>query len=88
MTEQESLIEFPCDFPIKVMGPNREGFAQIVVEIVQRHDPAFQAASLRMRSSRAGNYLSVTAVIQATSRAQLDRVYQDLSTHPMVSMVL
>lgn len=86
--EQQSLIEFPCEFPIKVMGRTQAGFAQIVLEIVQRHDPAFDASTMQMRPSREGNYLSLTCVIQATSREQLDRVYQDLCDHPMVTMVL
>ena len=86
--EQQSLIEFPCAFPIKVMGRTESGFAQAVLEIVQRHDPGFEPASMQIRSSREGNYLSLTVTIQATSREQLDRVYQDLCDHPMVTMVL
>jgi putative lipoic acid-binding regulatory protein len=83
-----SPLNFPCEFPIKVMGRTQDGFAQAVVAVVQRHAPDFDAATLEMRSSRAGKYLSVTATIRATSRAQLDDLYRDLSSHPMVTMVL
>ena len=85
---QQSLIEFPCAFPIKVMGRTQSGFAQIVLEIVQRHDPEFDPASVEMRPSREGNYLSLTVTVHAKSREHLDRVYQDLCDHPMVTMVL
>lgn len=83
-----SPLTFPCAFPIKVMGRTQVGFAQAVVALVQKHAPDFDPATLEMRASRAGNYLSVTATIQATSRAQLDDLYRDLTSHPMVTMVL
>ena len=86
--EQQSLIEYPCAFPIKVMGRTQSGFAQAALKVVQRHDPGFDPASVEMRPSREGNYLSLTVTIQATSREHLDQVYQDLCDHPMVTMVL
>lgn len=86
--EQQSLIEFPCVFPIKVMGRTQGGFAKVVQEIIRRHDPGFDEATMEVRNSREGNYLSITVNIQATSREQLDRVYQELCDHPMVTMVL
>jgi len=85
---QESLLQFPCSFPIKVMGRTQDGFAQAIVTVVRKHAPDFDPATLEMRASRAGNYLSVTATIQATSREQLDNLYRDLTSHPMVTMVL
>ncbi len=85
---QVSLLEFPCAFPLKIMGRTREGFAQAVAEVVIRHAPDFDAATLEMRSSSAGNYLSLTATINATSREQLDALYRELVAHPMVAMVL
>jgi hypothetical protein len=90
MSEAEvtSLIEYPCEFPIKVMGTSQAGFAQTIVDIVQRHAPDFDPATLEMRVSRARKYLSVTATIRATSREQLDALYRELSDHPMVVMVL
>jgi uncharacterized protein len=86
--EITSLIEYPCDFPIKVMGTSQAGFAQTVVDIVRRHAPDFNPAALEMRVSRAKKYLSVTATIRATSREQLDALYRELSDHAMVVMVL
>jgi putative lipoic acid-binding regulatory protein len=88
MTKQETLFEFPCDFPIKVMGATREGFAQAIVEIVSKHAPDFDAATVEMRPSRAGHYLSVTCVIRATSRPQLDAHSRELTSHPWVKIVL
>lgn len=83
-----SALEFPTAFPIKVMGRRRDDFAQAIVEVVLRHAPDFDAGTLEMRASRAGNYLSVTATITATSREQLDALYRELTSHPLVAMVL
>ena len=88
MTEQTSLIEYPCDFPIKVMGLSQQGFAQAVTEIVLRHDPGFNAATVEMRTSKTARYLGLTCTVRANSREQLDALYQELCDHPMVAMVL
>ncbi len=88
MTVQNSLIDYPCDFPIKVMGKSQPGFAQAVTEVVLRHDPTFQVSSMEMRSSKAARYLSLTCTVRAISRQQLDALYQELCDHPMVEMVL
>jgi putative lipoic acid-binding regulatory protein len=81
-------LAFPCAFPIKVMGRRESGFAQGVLEIVRRHAPDFEASSVEMRPSRQGKYLSVTCVVHATSREQLDALYQELCDHPSVVLVL
>lgn len=83
-----SLIEYPCAFPIKIMGKNQAGFAQAVMQIVMRHAPDFDPASMEMKSSKKGKYLSLTCIIQATSRDQLDELYRELCDHPTVVMVL
>ena len=70
------------------MGKTQAGFAQAVIAIVQSHAPDFDAATVEMKSSKGGKYLSVTCVIRATSRQQLDALYQQLCDHPMVVMVL
>ena len=88
MREEPELLEFPCDFPIKVMARREPGFAQTVMEIVLRHAPDFAPSTIEMRPSRKGTYLSVTCVVRATSREQLDALYQELCDHPMVVMVL
>ncbi len=85
---QESLFEFPCAFPLKIMGLASDDPAQAVLEVVLRHAPDFDAATMEMRASSAGRYLSLTCTINATSRAQLDRLYRELSAHPLVSIVL
>jgi putative lipoic acid-binding regulatory protein len=84
----ETLLEFPCDFPIKVMGAAAEDFDTLVVEIIRRHADDLAESDVQMRPSSGGRYLSVTVTIRATSRAQLDRIYQELSAHERVLMVL
>ena len=86
--EPQSLLAFPCEFPMKIMGRREGGFAQGVMEIVLRHAPDFQPASMEMRPSKKGKYLSLTVVVNATSREQLDALYQELCDHPTVVMVL
>jgi hypothetical protein len=82
------VLAFPCEFPIKVMGKTQAGYAQAVTEVVRRHAPDFDPATLEMRSSRERNYLSLTFTIRAVSREQLDELYRELCDHPMVTMVL
>ena len=86
--ESPSLLEYPCDFPIKVMGRTQAGFAQAVLGIVQAHAPDFDGSTMEMRTSKQGKYLSVTCVVRAQSREQLDALYKELCDHPMVVMVL
>ena len=83
-----SLIEYPSDFSIKVMGKTQAGFAQTILAHVKRHAPDFDETTVGMRPSREGKYLSLTFTIRATSREQLDAIYMELSDHPMVSMAL
>ena len=85
---EDALLQFPCDFPIKVMGRRQDGFAQAVLEVVLRHAPDFDAAAMEMRPSAKGNYISFTCTIHAVSRAQLDALYGELSAHPLVKVVL
>ncbi len=84
----DSLLEYPCEFPLKVFGLQQAGFAQAVLEVVSRHDPGFTAASMEMRASKNARYLSLTCTINATSREQLDALYQELCDHPLIVMVL
>jgi putative lipoic acid-binding regulatory protein len=84
----DSLIDYPCDFPIKIMGAMQDTFAQTMVDVVISHDPEFHAGKLEMRPSTKGNYLSLTVTVRATSREQLDNLYRALSSHPMVKIVL
>lgn len=85
---EESLIEYPSDFPIKVVGIMQDQFAQNIVELVIVHDPEFHAGKLEMRPSSQGKYLSLTLTVRATSRVQLDNLYRALSEHELVKFVL
>ncbi|MCM8612643.1 DUF493 domain-containing protein [Accumulibacter sp.] len=86
--ERQSLLEFPCAFPIKIMGRSEDGFAQAVLDMVLRHAPDFDAATMEMRASNAGTYLGLTCTINAISREQLDLLYRELGAHPLVKLVL
>jgi hypothetical protein len=88
VAEGDTLLEFPCDFPLKIMGATRDDFAQTIVAVVLRHAPDFDPAGVIMRPSKAGNYLSLTCTIRATSKTQLDALYRELSSHPLVRVVL
>lgn len=84
----QSLIEYPSDFPIKIMGANVDGFANAIAEVVLQHAPDFDPAQMELRPSSGRNYLSCTCTIRATSRAQIDALYLALTAHPMVKVVL
>ncbi len=88
VTRQESLIEYPSAFPIKVAGANVDGFVHAMTQIVERFDPSFDAGTVELRNSKAGNYLSVTLTVTATSREQLDDIYRALTSHPMAKWVI
>ena len=85
---KDSLIEYPSRFPIKVMGAKVDGFVHAITAIARQFDPGFDAATVELRDSKAGNYLGITITITATSREQLDELYRTLSSHPMVKVVL
>jgi putative lipoic acid-binding regulatory protein len=84
----ESLIEYPSQFPIKVMGLRVDGYLEAMVAVARQFDPGFDASTIEQRPSKAGNYLGLTLTITATSREQLDELYRTLSSHPMVKVVL
>jgi putative lipoic acid-binding regulatory protein len=88
MDQKESLIEYPSDFPIKVMGATHVDFAPAIVEIITQLDPTFHSGKMQSRPSAKGNYTGLTVTIRATSREMLDDVYRALSSHHMVKMVL
>jgi len=88
MDPKDSLIEYPSDFPIKVMGASHIDFAPTIVEVILQLDPTFHEGKMESRPSSKGNYTGLTVTVRATSREMLDDVYRALSTHPMVKMVL
>jgi putative lipoic acid-binding regulatory protein len=85
---EESLLEFPCDYPIKVMGRAEPGFDMMVVELVRRHAPDLKEGAVSSRPSRGGKWVSVTVTLRAESKSQLDAIYLDLTTHEKVVMAL
>jgi putative lipoic acid-binding regulatory protein len=87
-TAPESLIEYPSQFPIKVMGIKSDGLVHAISLIARQFDPGFDATTIELRESKGGKYLGVTVTVTATSREQLDELYRTLSTHPMVKVVL
>jgi putative lipoic acid-binding regulatory protein len=82
--EEETLLEFPCRFPIKAAGKAGEDFDALVVEIVRRHVPDLNEAAVSLRESSGGKWVSVTVVIEASSKDQLDAIYRELSAHERV----
>ncbi len=88
MSEEETLLEFPCEFSIKVMGVATPEFDAIVVEIVRQHAPDLGEGAVRTRPSSGGKYLAVTVTINAISKEQLDAIYQALTDHELVLMSL
>lgn len=84
----ETLLTFPCDFPIKVMGPAHDDFVVTVVSVVRTHAPGLDETRLEVRSSAGGKYTSLTCTITAESKHQLDTIYRALTSHPMVKVVL
>ena len=86
--EKETLLKFPCDFPIKIMGLACNELAQSVLDVVVKHDPGFDGATMEMRASSGGKYVSLTCTVTATSKPQLDALYMELTAHPLVKVVL
>ena len=85
---EQSLIEYPSDFPIKVMGVQHPELAQILTDVVLQFDPQFDPATVEMRPSSKGNYIGLTFTVRATSREQLDNLYRALHGHALVKIVL
>lgn len=83
-----NLIDFPCDFPIKVMGETHSSFSETIVGLIQTILPAFNAAQIEMRVSSTGKYVSLTCTVHVVSQAQLDDIYRLLSAHPLVKFSL
>jgi uncharacterized protein len=88
MSEQASLIEYPCPFPLKIMGHAHPELTTVVVSIVHRYDPSFDAKTIEVRASSGGKYTGLTCTVLATSRPQLDALYTELTSHPLVKVVL
>jgi putative lipoic acid-binding regulatory protein len=86
--QQETLLEFPCKFPIKAMGRSEDGFEAAVTAIVLSHAELYTGVPVMVHPSSSGKYISVTVTIEASSKAQLDRIYQDLTDCEQVLVAL
>ena len=86
--EETTLLEFPCQFPIKAMGKANVEFDLLVIEIVRQHVESLDKNAVKTRPSKNGTFLAVTVTIEATSKPQIDAIYQQLNDHPLVLMVL
>jgi len=86
--QPETLLEFPCSFPVKAMGLNDDGFEALVTKIILAHAEVFSGTSITSNRSSSGKYLSVTVTINATSKVQLDSIYQDLTDNGQVLLAL
>jgi len=88
MSYKDTLLEFPCEFPIKVMGRSDVDLQALVLELVRKHAPDLDESNITRRDSRQGNYISLTVSVTATSKEQLDRIYLELNASDAVVMTL
>jgi|TARA_B110000091_G_C13507983_1_gene347217 putative lipoic acid-binding regulatory protein len=86
--EEDSIMSFPCQFPVKAMGVAEKGFDILIVEIIKKHSPDLAEGAIKSRLSQAGKYISITVVVEAESRQQLDDIYLELTAHEKVLMAL
>ena len=84
----ESLIEFPCNFPIKIIGEAHQDFRKIIASLIKEHIHDFIDKTIESKNSKEGKFVSFTCTIYVTSKQQLDLIYKDLSAHPMTKFVL
>lgn len=87
-TDQETLIEFPCKFPIKVMGETSDDFNAEIISTIQEFEATFNASKIELRNSSGGKYISLTCTCYVESKPQLDNIYRALTSHPLVKYVL
>ncbi|MDR1530540.1 MAG: DUF493 domain-containing protein [Burkholderiales bacterium] len=86
--QEGTLLQFPCDFPIKVIGKNQNNFASTIAELVRTHFSDYDSSAMEIRTSNANHYLSLTVTVRAENKAQLDALYRALTAHPMISWVI
>ncbi len=86
--KQKKLLDFPCDFPIKMMGREQPEFRDAAVALIERHTGKIRSDAIRTALSRNGNFLSVTIMIKAQSQQQLDDIYSDLTEHEEILVAL
>ena len=86
-TTQETFFEFPCQFPLKVMANPEKEITEFVLSVLEKHIENPENIEFTTRESKTGKYISITAIFTATSKAQLDKLYTEISAHPEVHMV-
>jgi putative lipoic acid-binding regulatory protein len=86
--KEEKLLDFPCDFPIKMMGREQPEFRDAAVALIERHAGKIRSDAIRTALSRNGNFLSITITIKAQNQQQLDDIYSDLSEHEEILVAL
>ena len=87
-SDKDTIMKFPCEFPIKVMGIASDDFDIIIIDIIKKHVSNLSEDAVKSRLSQKGNYVSITVTIEAKSREQLDNIYYDLTEHKMVLLAL
>jgi putative lipoic acid-binding regulatory protein len=87
-SNEATLLTFPCEFPIKMMGRDSENFRQTAVALVEKHAGKIPDAAITTAASSKGNFLSVTVTITAESQEQLDNIYRALSSHDEILVAL
>ncbi len=87
-TGSETLLEFPCDFPLKIMGLAQDNLAQEVLSVIHKFAPDYDGKNMEMRASSSGKYVSLTCTVKAHSKSQLDDLYRALTSHSLVKVVL
>ena len=85
---EESVIEFPCEFPVKMMGHNSPEFRTTARALIEKHMGALGDRAIKESLSRNERFVSITITVTATSQQQLDDIYQDVSDHEDVLMAL
>lgn len=88
MAEKETLMEFPCNFPIKIIGTHSETFKAAIAEITSRHFVSFNPETIVFNQSANGNYLAMTVTVMAENQEMLDAFYMEVTKHPEIKMVL
>lgn len=86
--DSRPTIEFPCAYPIKVVGLNESGFVEEIVEVLRRHAPEITNEHVEVRESSAARYVAITVTIRATGAVQLLAIHESLKDHPLIKLVL
>ena len=88
MTEETTLIEFPCDFSVKIMGKNSATFLDDIRDVALKHFPSIEQEKITFNLSESSNYIAITVTVFAENKKMLDAFYEDLVKHPDIQMVL